>query len=84
MPICYKCHYVISPDFCNPVQPGNLSICHFCQQGKDNIFAGDIMYNKLEVSHDYKIFLKKLAESGNIKDSVTKITVEAAVKGMKQ
>ena len=67
------------PDFSDKQIPFGY-ICHFCKQGKNTIFVENIMYTKNDVVTDYKGFMNKLAQSGNVKDAIRDAVVEGTVK----
>lgn len=73
MPKCQKCFDYLPPDYFIEREDGG-KICMFCETDKDKLTLekdNHIKYiNKKELKEEYRIFLKKLLESENVKKFV--------------
>jgi len=71
MAICEKCKEFYPPDFMEDGLPGD-KICIFCKRDVTEITGRGKTITKKEVVKDYKIFIKKLKETRNVKDILDK------------
>jgi hypothetical protein len=85
MPICAKCKHVFPPNYveiiekAEPIDGEYPKECVFCKLGVDQVEretsrnSGHYTpYTKTQCTEDYKAFLRKMAESQNVKGIINK------------
>lgn len=68
---CANCNEFFPPDFLEDADDGD-KLCIFCKRDVSEITGGGTTVTKKEIVRDYKIFVKKLKETRNVKDILDK------------
>ena len=83
MPQCIVCKAFLPSDFTiiisKPDEP-EAQKCHFCTIGKDFLSVEGTVYTKSFVVEDYQAFMRGVADSGDVKQKIKDMIVDAAVK----
>lgn len=85
MGLCTKCRDYFPPDFMTKVMVDNIIIdmCLFCEQSKSTLVGEDgANYTREFVVSDYAQFMRELKNNQNLKDKISELHVESAVRNM--